>query len=55
VQGRSEAGAHAEWLKKGGKGEQPRHVWLIAEFDEADAAKAREYLATLDAFAAPAE
>jgi hypothetical protein len=47
------AKARGEWLKKGGKGPEPRHVWLITEFDETDAEKARAYLATLDAFAAP--
>lgn len=45
------AEARAEWLKKGGKGTEPRHVWILAEFSPADAMMARAYLATLDPFA----
>lgn len=45
------AAARAEWLKKGGKGTEPRHVWVLQPHTEDDAAKARKYLATKDPFA----
>jgi hypothetical protein len=48
------AAARAEWLKKGGKGIEPRHVWILAQFTPEDAQAARSYLATLDPFAADA-
>jgi hypothetical protein len=48
------AAARAEWLKKGGKGTEPRHVWVLATFTPEDAQAARSYLATLDPFAADA-
>jgi len=47
--------ARAEWLKKGGKGTEPRGLWVLAEFSEQDAQYARAYLASRDAFAQPSE
>ena len=49
--------ARAEWLRKGGKsGSEPRHVWILDQFDDDDAALARKYIASLqrqtDPFAA---
>lgn len=46
--------ARVEWLKKGGKGPEPRHVWLLADFSPEDAARAREFLASQDPFTATA-
>jgi len=45
--------ALSEWARKGGKGDKPQFAWGLAEFSEQDAAHARAYLASLDAFAAP--
>lgn len=45
--------ALSEWARKGGKGDKPQFAWGLAEFTEADAAHARAYLTSLDAFAAP--
>lgn len=56
------AAAREEWLKKSGKGPEPKHVWILAQFTDDDAALARDYIAsqqkTRDPFAAstsPAE
>lgn len=46
------AEARKEWLKKGGKGTEPRGVWILSPFSDEDAAKARSYLSSLDPFAA---
>jgi hypothetical protein len=50
------AAANAEWLRKGGKGTQPRYVWILDQFTDEDAAVARAYVASLqkqrDPFAA---
>jgi hypothetical protein len=50
------AEARAAWLKRGGKGTEPKHVWVFADYDELDAQRARDYLAGLakpkDPFAA---
>ncbi len=45
------AAARQEWLKKGGKGTEPKHVWVLADFSDADAAKARAFLTAADPFA----
>lgn len=39
------AAAHTEWLRKGGKGVQPKHVFILSDYDEDDAARVREFLA----------
>lgn len=54
------AAAREAWFKNKGKGYEPKHVWVLAEFDESDAKRAREYIASrqkqTDPFAAaPAE
>lgn len=46
------AAARSEWLKKGGKGTEPKHVWVLQPHNEDDAVKARKYLASKDPFAA---
>lgn len=38
------AAAREKWLKGGGKGPEPRHVWVMSEFDADDAQRARDYL-----------
>lgn len=38
------AAAFDSWLKKGGKGTQPRHVWILGQFSDEDAAAARAYI-----------
>lgn len=43
------------WLEGGGKGTQPRHVWVLADFDEAQANQARTYLQERTAAEAAAE
>lgn len=52
------AAAHEEWLRKGGKGTQPRHVWILGQFSEEQAQAAREHieskLRATDPFAASA-
>lgn len=45
------AAARADWLRKGGKGTEPKHVWVLAPHSEDDAIVARKYLATKDPFA----
>lgn len=42
--------AREKWLKAGGKGTEPRGVWVLHPFDETDAARARAYLAKSDPF-----
>lgn len=42
------ATARAAWLKKGGKGTEPRGVWILADYDEPDAQRARDYIASLN-------
>jgi hypothetical protein len=42
------AEARAAWLKRGGKGTEPKHVWVFADYDDADAQRARDYLAGLN-------
>ncbi len=43
--------ARADWLKKGGRGTEPKHVWLLAKFSDEDASRARAYLAESSPFA----
>lgn len=38
--------AREEWLRKGGKGDGPKHVWLLTDFTDEDAEIARAYFAT---------
>lgn len=49
------AAAREKWLKGGGKGTEPKHVWVLAEYTDEEANYARRYLAKRDAFATPAE
>ena len=44
------AAARAEWLRKGGKGAEPRAVWVMAAYTDDDAARVRAYLASKDPF-----
>jgi hypothetical protein len=46
--------AREKWLKGGGKGTEPRHVWVLSDFTDADAGHARAYLKKKDPFAANA-
>jgi hypothetical protein len=41
------AEARTKWLRGGGKGTEPKGVWVLADFDDADAARARDYIAGL--------
>lgn len=47
------AEARATWLKGGGKGPEPRAVWVLDPFDDPQAQQARAFLAKRDQFAAP--
>src|SRR4051812_36710243 len=39
--------AYAEWLRKGGKqSTQPKHVWILGQFSDDDAQRARDYIAS---------
>lgn len=44
--------ARTKWLKGGGKGAEPKGVWILSDFSDADAARARAYLTKMDPFAA---
>lgn len=48
------ATAREKWLRQGGKGTEPRHVWILQAFTSEDAAKARAFLAKSDPFAVSA-
>lgn len=41
-----------EWAKKGAKGEKPQFFWNLADYSDADANVARQYMASRDQFAA---
>lgn len=49
------ATAREEWLRKGGKGVEPRHVWILQDFTDEDAARARAFLAKSDPFSVTTE
>lgn len=38
------AEARAAWIAKGGKGTEPKHVWVLDSFTDEDAATARAYI-----------
>jgi hypothetical protein len=40
------ATAREAWLKKGGKGTEPKHVWVLQDFTDEDAQKARDFIAS---------
>lgn len=44
--------ARAEWLRKGGKGDEPGYAWGLADFTPAEADLARKYLDSISPFAA---
>ena len=46
--------AREKWLKGGGKGTEPKHVWVMQAFTDADADRARKFLAKSDPFTPPA-
>jgi hypothetical protein len=52
------ATAREAWLKKGGKGTEPKHVWIFSDFTDDEAQRIREYIASktkkADPFAAAA-
>ena len=46
------AEAREKWLKGGGKGPEPKHVWILRDFDDADKATVVKYLSDQSPFAA---
>jgi hypothetical protein len=42
--------AREKWLKAGGKGAEPRGVWVLHDFSDEDASRARAFLAKSDPF-----
>lgn len=38
------ATARQGWLAKGGKGTEPKHVWVFGEYSDEDAQRARDYI-----------
>lgn len=45
------AAAREKWLKGGGKGPEPKHVWVLQDFTDEDANRVRAYLTSKAPFA----